>query len=90
MLFDHNAIRKFGCSCQPVLTRDRAVGERIPVFLFSLFAVALLTALPASAATITVTNTNDSGAGSLRDAIATAGPGNVSLWAASVNQTGIK
>src|SRR4051812_25576385 len=39
--------------------------------------LAVLSALPVFAATITVTNTNDSGAGSLRDAIGGASPGDM-------------
>ncbi len=49
--------------------------------------LALAVSLPCWAATLTVTNTNDSGAGSLRDAIASAGTsktttsaGRAELW----------
>jgi uncharacterized repeat protein (TIGR01451 family) len=52
----------------------------------ALAALALLGAAPASATTITVTSTNDSGAGSLRQAIAEAAPGDtISLPASTTH-----
>jgi len=46
----------------------------VAVYVLGLL-VALIVALPAAATTITVTSNNDSGPGSLRQAIADAGPG---------------
>jgi hypothetical protein len=50
--------------------------------LTSLMAIALM-AIPAAAATISVTNTSDAGAGSFRDAVATAAPGDNITFAVS-------
>ena len=51
----------------------RAFSGSIELTLAAFFAVVLCTvAVPSNASTITVTNTNDSGPGSLRDALATA------------------
>ena len=51
----------------------RSIQKRL--FVFFLLSLALFTTLPAFGSTITVTNTNDSGPGSLRDVIASAASG---------------